>query len=134
MRHLNPDTVCALILEAREFHAKVAIVDPAPGSNPVDEGERGVLQDSRDDAVGADLRRLIRDLDDDAIAELVALFWIGRGDYAPGERDAAMAEARRHDRAATPRYLLAQPLLAEFLAEGLQAFGHDCDDIERAHF
>ena len=134
MRHLNPDTVCALILEAREFHAKVEIVDPSPGSNPADDGERGVLQDTADDPVGADLARLIRDLDDDAAAELVALFWIGRGDYAATELDEAMAQARRHDRAATPRYLLAQPLLADFLLEGMLAFGHDCGDAEEAHF
>ena len=87
MRHLNPDIVCAIALEARDFHAKVEIVDPAPGSNPADDGERGILQDSADDPVGADLRRLIRDLDDDAAAELVAVFWIGRGDYGAGELD-----------------------------------------------
>jgi len=44
-----------------------------------------------------------------------------------------MAQARRHDRAATPRYLLAQPLLADFLLEGMLAFGHDCGDEEEAH-
>jgi hypothetical protein len=134
MRHLNPDIVCAIALEARDFHAKVEIVDPAPGSNPADDGERGILQDSADDPVGADLRRLIRDLDDDAAAELVAVFWIGRGDYGAGELDDAIAEARRHGRDATPRYLIAQPQLADFLTEGLQALGHDCEDVEGAHF
>ena len=134
MRNLNADLVCALVLEAREFHAKVEIVDPSPGSNPADDGERGVLQDTADDPVGADLARLIRDLDDDAAAELVALFWIGRGDYAADELDAAIEEARRHGRDATPRYLIAQPQLADFLVEGLQAFGRGCDDVESEHF
>jgi hypothetical protein len=134
MRNLNPDIVCAIVLEAREFHAKVEIVDPSSGSNPSDEAERGVLQDSADDPVGQDLRRLIRDLDDDAAAELVALFWIGRGDYAADELDAAIEEARRHGRDATPRYLIAQPQLADFLVEGLQAFGQGCDDVESEHF
>lgn len=133
MRHLDPSTACAIVLEARAFHAKVEVVDPGSGSNPVDDDARDVLQDDPGDPVGADLRRLLRELDDDAAAELVALFWIGRGDYAATELDAAMAEARRHDRAATPRYLVAQPLLADFLLEGMLAFGHDCGDAEEAH-
>ena len=134
MRHLDPSTACAIILEARAFHAKVDVVDPGSGSNPADDGARDVLQDDPDDPVGADLRRLVRELDDDAVAELVALFWIGRGDYAATELDEAMAEARRHDRASTPRYLLAQPMLADFLLEGMLAFGHDCADAEEGHF
>lgn len=133
MRHLDPSTACAIVLEARAVHAKVEVVDPASGSNPADDGARDVLQDDPGDQVGADLRRLLRELDDDAAAELVALFWIGRGDYAATELDEAMAQARRHDRAATPRYLLAQPLLADFLLEGMLAFGHDCGDEEEAH-
>lgn len=134
MRHLDPSTACAIVLEARAFHAKVEVVDPGSGSNPVDDDARDVLQDDPADPVGADLRRLLRELDDDAAAELVALFWIGRGDYVASEIDEAMAEARRHDRASTPRYLLAQPLLADFLLEGMLAFGHDCGDEEEAHF
>lgn len=133
MRHLDPSTACAIVLEARAFHAKVEVVDPGSGSNPADDGARDVLQDDPADPVGADLRRLLRELDDDAAAELVALFWIGRGDYEASELDEAMAEARRHDRASTPRYLLAQPLLADFLLEGMLAFGHDCGDAEEAH-
>ena len=53
---------------------------------------------------------------------------------AEHDGETAMAEARRHDRASTPRYLLAQPMLADFLLEGMLAFGHDCADAEEGHF
>ena len=107
---------------------------PDLGGNASDDEVTEMLQETAGDLSRDEITQKIETMNDDLQDALVALFWIGRGDYAATELDEAMAQARRHDRAATPRYLLAQPLLADFLLEGMLAFGHDCGDAEEAHF
>lgn len=133
MRHLDQEIVCAIIIRARGFDAKVDVVEPDPGSNPTDDQDRGVLEDYADDATQAELKRLIDELNVDEAAELVALFWIGRGDYAKDQLDDAMREARRADAATTSTYLMGDPQLADFLEEGLAAFGLDCEELDAKH-
>jgi len=128
MRYVSQDVVCALIRLARVFDAKVDVTEPDPGSNPSDDQARSVLEDRADDPTAGELARLIDELDVDQAAELVALFWIGRGDFARDEQAAAIAEARRSDFRTTARYLIGKPLLAEHLEAGLAAFGLACDE------
>ena len=42
--NIDPGKVCFIILKAREFDAKVDPVEPDPGSNAADDGERAVLE------------------------------------------------------------------------------------------
>lgn len=129
MRYLNQDVVCALIRLARVLETKVDVVESDPGSNPTDDQARAVIEDYGDDPTAGELTRLIDELDVDSSAELVALFWIGRGDFSREEHAAAIAEARRSDFRTTARYLLGKPLLAEHLEAGLAAFNLACDDV-----
>ena len=128
MRYLSRDIVCALIRLARVLETKVDVVEPDPGSNPTDDQSRGVIEDYADDPTAGELTRLIDELDVDSSAELVALFWIGRGDFTRDEHAAAITEARRSDFRTTARYLIGKPLLAEHLEAGLAAFGLACDE------
>ena len=62
------------------------------------------------DAAGPSIRRelveFIKDLDVDEAAALVALAWIGRGDFEPEEWRTAVAEAKQRAEGPTWKYLL----------------------------
>jgi hypothetical protein len=125
-------TVCAIIRLARQFHAKVAVVEPDPGSNPTDSDMREVLEDYSGDSIEQELRHVLRDLNDDQLADLLTLAWLGRGDFDKSEWQAMRAQALRLDRRRTPAYLIETPLVADYLAEGLAALGLSCADEEQA--
>ncbi len=130
MLQIDLPTVCAIVARAREFHAKVAIVEPDPGSNPSDEDMREVLEDYPDDPVQQELRQILSDLNVDQLADLVTLTWLGRGDFDVSQWITMRAEALRLDPRRTPDYLIETPLVADYLAEGLAALGLSCVGIE----
>jgi hypothetical protein len=127
---IDPGKVCFVIIKAREFHAKVDIVEADPGSNPSDEGFREVLEDHGDDPTYEELKSLISSLNEDEIANLLALAWIGRGDFAKEDWESAVAEARQTEDDKAADYLIATPLISDYLEEGLSQLGHSCEDYE----
>ena len=122
------DKVCWIIVKARELDVQEPAVDEESGSNPIDDGFRDVLQAGAGDPTRQELESAIDDLNDDEQHELVALVWTGRGDFEPEQWTEAVAEARRRHTGATSRYLLGIPVLADYLGEGLAAFGLSCVD------
>jgi hypothetical protein len=125
---ISVDKVCFIIVKARELDVQEAVVDEEPGSNPIDDGFRGVLQSDADDPTSQELEAFIDALNDDERHELVALAWVGRGDYAADQWAEAVAEARQRPTGPTSRYLLGIPVLADYLDEGLAAFELSCVD------
>jgi len=127
---INPEKVFYIIVKAREFDAKEASGESDPGSNPTDDGGSGILLDRADDPTLEELADAIDALNEDEQVELVALSWLGRGDFdRHGWRDAlALACERHNDR--TARYLAGMPMLGDFLEEGLAVFGKSCGDFE----
>jgi hypothetical protein len=134
MLQIDPQKVCYLIIKAREFDAKVAVVEPDPGSNPSDEGMRGVLEDYPDDAVDTEIRTLVDDMNEDEQIDLVTLLWLGRSEGTADEWSALREEAAAAHSDHTADYLLGTPLLSDYLAEGLSRLGHDWTDLETEHF
>jgi hypothetical protein len=124
MLNINPDTVRFLAAKAREFQAKEEAVIPADPLSPSEDWVQQVLAGQGDDPGPAEFRATVDDLEPDQQVELVALTWLGRGDYEPDEWDQALAAAGEawNERAAD--YLLGMPQLADFLEEGLAAFGY----------
>jgi hypothetical protein len=125
------DTVCFLVVKAREFDAQVAPTDVESGSNPSDDRVVDVLEARADDPTQAELVGTIEALNEAELVDLVALMWIGRGDYTAEQWHEARGEAKRHrqvEKAAA--YLLGTPLLADYLEEGLAAVGRSCLDAE----
>src|SRR5689334_15442216 len=87
---INPERVCFIIVKAREFDAKVApVVEDEPGSNPTDDQDREVLEDRSGDPTLAELTAAIEELNIDEIIDLIALTWVGRGDFGRGEWEEA---------------------------------------------
>ncbi len=125
---IDPDKVCHIIVKARAFDAKEEVVEEDYASNPADEDMREVLQDYPDDPTYDELREFINGLNEDEQIELVALSWLGRGSFTADEWEEAKAEASRAHNERTAEYLLGMPLLADYLAEGLAAFGVSCEE------
>ncbi len=133
MLNIDTNKVCFVIVKAREFDVKEDVVEADPGSNPTDDAGRGVLADYPDDPVHEELTSFIDDLNVDEQAQMVALAWLGRGDYSLAEWDAAVAAALDRQTGSTARYLLGIPILADLLEEGLSQHDQSCEDFEMGH-
>jgi hypothetical protein len=128
MLELNPDTVCFLIDKAHEFHAKEDVVIPDTPGSPTEDWALQVLADHGDDATLQEFKNTVQDLEPDQQVQLVALLWLGRGDYSVDEWDDALAEARRSWTPRTAEYLIAHPLLADYFEDALSELGYSCED------
>lgn len=130
MLNISPEKVCFIMVKAREFDAKVAPLEAEAGSNPADDSERNILEDFEDDPTFEELVGSLEVLSDDEMAELVALTWLGQGDYGSDEWEQALAEAQDMSRRDAIRHLTGIPLLSDYLEEGLSAFGYSCEEYE----
>lgn len=121
-----------IIEKAREFDAEVpADPDEASGSNAADDDEREILQDTPDNPTAQELRDAIDGLNVDEREELLALMWLGRGDYDAASWRDALRQARETRTAAETDYLLGTPLLADYLEQGVDALGLSLEGFER---
>ncbi|HWL79332.1 MAG TPA: DUF3775 domain-containing protein [Roseomonas sp.] len=78
------------------------------------------------------LATFIDELNEDEQAALVALAWIGRGDYEAEEWEEALRLAKERGAGTdTATYLLGMDMAGDLLAEGLAAFGLSVEDVER---
>ena len=138
MELLTPlETICRLILRARELEAQVPAAEPDEDPDDVEDfgydGEGGgtlsVLEDELNSGVEEEVRATLDDLAEDQLAELVALAWVGRGTWDASEWDEALAEAGELGPDERIDELLDMPLLAGHLDAGLAAFDYSCDGV-----
>lgn len=136
MELLTPlETLCRIILRARELEAQVPAQDPDQGADNVDdfddEGDQtlSVLEDELNDGVEEEMRAILDDLADDQLAETLALAWVGRGTYDASEWEDAYADASDTDPESAIDEMLDMPLLAGYLETGLAAFDYSCDGV-----
>ena len=127
MLEINPEIVCFLIERARVFHSKEAVVLPEVPDNPTDDWGLQVLADHVDDSTLQEFKAAVEDLEPDQQQAVVALMWVGRGDFSADEWEAALAEAEDNWTEHTAEYLIAHPYLADYLQDGLAEFGYDCE-------
>ncbi|WP_259783089.1 DUF3775 domain-containing protein [Aestuariispira ectoiniformans] len=123
---LDLSKICWIAEKARELDAQSEVSEPDYGSNAIDDGFLQVLEAYEGDATFDELKSIIDDLNWDEQCELVALAWIGRGDYGQDEWSDALDRARDGHNDHTSLYLLGMPMLSDFLDEGLGAFGLSC--------
>ncbi len=110
----------------------------ADAARAVQEGEEsGALERDEEDEEGLDaeddenmdedaLRAFIADLNEDEQASLIALAWVGRGDYSGEEWDEARTLAKERNIRDAAEYLLGIDMLGDMLEEGLAELG-TCD-------
>jgi hypothetical protein len=104
------------------------VTDPASGSNATDDDMVDVLEDDGNDPVAQEITALVNAMTNEEKIDLVALMRLGRGDGGIEEWDELWREARDTVHRPT-RYLLGEPLVSDYLAEGLSAFGIDWADM-----
>jgi hypothetical protein len=128
---IGPDTVRMIAEKARAISAavnedyadgaehEVELNDQAKDSHQHD----GLAEEEEGDLRTEELRELIQDLNVDEVAQLIALMFIGRGDFDAEEWNEALAEARPRVNKRSSTYLLGNPQLGDWLEEGLEALG-----------
>jgi hypothetical protein len=136
MELLTPlETLCRLILRAKELEAQVPATDPDEDPDDVDdlddEGDQAlsVLEDELNTGVEEEIQATLDDLADDQLAETLALAWVGRGTYDASEWDDAFSEASDLNVDERVDELMDMPLLASHLEAGLAAFDYSCDGV-----
>ncbi len=116
---LSRDQLAEIVVLARAVDAQVPTETPDDGSNATDDRAVSALESGN--ALTHELVAAIRSLNEDAQVDLVALAWIGRGDF--DALDEARAEARGRRECPTSKYLLGMPLFGDYLEEGAASVG-----------
>jgi hypothetical protein len=124
---ISSEKVCALIEAGRELAGKV----PSTAGDRTTTGDDSKLV-TLEDYPGYDDRRretveFIAGLNVEEQTDLLALIWLGRGDYDIDEWDDAVAEAEARIAARDPDYMIGDAALPEYLGDALNAFDMTCD-------
>ncbi|WP_282607207.1 DUF3775 domain-containing protein [Pelagibius sp. Alg239-R121] len=136
MLEINPETVCFLILKAHQYDVKAEPAVLGDSAHPIDDEVLEDLDARAGDAVVADpiyeeMKSFIEDMNEDAQIDVVALMWLGRDGVSADDWRQVRAEAARARNEHSAEYLLGTPLLADYLSEGLNCLGYDCEDYRR---
>lgn len=130
---IAPDTAFAILLKAREFDVKVAETDPDSGSNPSDDNSVDALEFGPSDNTRNELASAIHDLNDDEQNDLLALIFLGRGDFSLTEWAQAKHAAREIGRQQITKFICDIPLVSDYLEEGLSLFGQPLQSYLDSH-
>lgn len=155
MLEMDSDKVCYLVVKMREYEeegliraefeqddegSNLHLGEEGEDDNELGDEEGFVSLDEQDEEEGEtsedtyldELVGYIQSLDEEEQIELIALTWLGRGDYEKDEWRAAIEAARDRHNERTAQYLLGMPLLANYLEEGLAAFDLSCTDFDES--
>ncbi len=127
---ISSEKVCYLIVKAREFDVQDLVSDEDSGSNASDDRMVDVLEDHADNPVLQEVTTFIAEMGDDEKADLMAMMQLGRGDGTMEDWEALRDQAFREHSGRVAAYLMAQPLLGDYLEEGLSQFGFSCAEFE----
>lgn len=129
MLDLNPETVQFIIDRAHEYQVSDSGALMAEDTDVSEVMEDEFVHDI-DDPTYLELKATIDDLEPDQQVSLVALMWLGRGDFTLDEWGAALERAGESWNERSAEYLIRTPLLADYLSEGLEQIGEDAESEE----
>jgi len=132
MLNIPLEKLAYIIEKAREFDAEVPGEVEDTRSSAADDDEREILLDTPDNPTAQELREAIDGLNADERDELLALVWLGRGDFEPSRWTEALDQARQRRTATETGYLMGTPLLADYLEEAVNALGLSIKEFEKA--
>ena len=115
MLQITSDKIAYVIIRARDYDSGISAW-----------GSEGRGQHGNED----ELRAFIAGLNEDEQASLIALAWIGRGDYSGEEFDEARTLARERNIRDAAEYLLGIDMLGDMLEEGLAELGLSLEDTD----
>jgi hypothetical protein len=95
-----------------------------PDSLADEDAEERVPPEDADEIDDTEAAEMVDALNADEQAALIALAWIGRGDYDAEDWEEAIAlAAERNEEGDAGEYLLGMDLVGDLITEGLAAFG-----------
>ena len=127
---ISPEKVAYLIIKTREFDVQDANSDPDSGFNVIDDGMTDVLEDHGDNPVRQEIQAFVGALDIDEKADLIALMQLGREDGTMEEWEAMRAQGLREHGGRVAAYLLGQPMVSDYLEDGLDQLGISIAEFE----
>ncbi|MDJ0921911.1 MAG: DUF3775 domain-containing protein [Henriciella sp.] len=131
---INPETAFQIAELVREFDASdmqptSADADAPPASmDDMSLIEAGTQASA--DPIESGLTATINDLSIDAQRDLLALLWVGRGDYPAADWSQARRQARHTRHLHVAQYLEQTPLASDYLVQALNELGYDQEDYE----
>jgi hypothetical protein len=133
MLTISPDKLAYIVEKAREFDAEIEPTNENDGSDATDDpaGVIGALEDTENNPTEQELAAALEALNEDEHADVLALMWLGRGDFDATEWDDALSQARQAGDERDARYLMGTPLLGDYLEQG-RALLDESDDDPRA--
>jgi hypothetical protein len=124
------DKLAFIIEKAREFDAESAPVNEYENADGDDEGVEAILDETHSNPTYQELVGAIESLNDDERNEVVALAWLGRGDFSKAEWRGAKAAAEERHNGREAAYLAGTPLLADYLEEAVAQLGYSLEEFE----
>ena len=128
MLHIPLDAICYIIAQVREFQAKEEVVIPEDLASPAEDWALQILANHSGDYTLSELLSYIGEMNQRQRAELVALMWVGRGDYAIEDWETAVDDAIGDYSLRAAQYLITHPMAGDNLEDGLIAHGYSCQD------
>ena len=116
---LNRETVQFLIDRAREFHTRDDVSFDEEPEVDDDDWSQQFAASFAADPYYQEIKTTVEDLEPDQQMTLVALMWVGRGDFSIDEWDDALKEAEENWNENTADYLIGTPMLSDYLAEAI---------------
>ena len=122
------ETLAQIIAKAREMEADIEEdEDIETEDEDLAEGEAELLSEEEDAVEDFDddqLTDLLAGLSDDQLAELLALIWVGGGDYGEEDWDEALSRARALNDNDVLTHLLGADDLSDLIEDGLIELGY----------
>lgn len=127
---ISLETICRLIIRARENEAQVPAIEADDEVDPTDTDDPyAVLENEANESIEEEMTALLEELGDDEVAEILALAMVGRGTFDASEWDEALEAALEDGPQSAVDQLLEMPMLAGYLDAGLAAFDLSCEGI-----
>jgi 3-phenylpropionate/cinnamic acid dioxygenase small subunit len=128
MVEINSGIICNIILKAREINIADDLTMNSDHIDISDTEWKQILAEYQDDDSYIELKSLINDLEPDQQQQIIALMYLGRGDFKENEWRLAMEQALTIPIPSRADYLISKTMLADYLEEGLAMLGYSCDE------
>jgi hypothetical protein len=120
--------VCEIIEAARELAGRIP---PTTGDHTTtgDDSPLVFLEEADDDPTRDELTEAIAGLNFEEQADLLALIYLGRGDFDLAGWEDALDQAKTEIEDGDADFMVGDAALASYLGDALEAFGKSCDEI-----
>jgi len=125
---INVDKVCQIMEAARQLAGRVV---PTTGDQTTngDDSSLAFIEQRDDDPTRPQIVEAIAGMNVEEQVDLLALVYLGRGDFDLDGWDDALEEARSRIESGDAEFMIGDRALPAYLSEALDAFGKSCPDF-----